>query len=56
MFYRVIWPARYLATSERILEMARDAEADNEIEGGFGDDADEAVRQLSDAGIITVAN
>lgn len=51
--HRVLWPDQGWVSSEQVLSWARDAEADGDIEGGFGTDAEEAKRQLDDAGLIT---
>lgn len=51
--YEVLYPQEYTITAERILELAKDAEANGEIPGSFGDDPNEAIRQMSDAGLMT---
>lgn len=50
---RLIYPENRTVSEERILGWAEDAAANGEIEGGFGTDVQEAVRQLEDAGLIT---
>ena len=58
--YRILYPesragGSYTVAASVILGWARDFEADDEIEGGFGEDVDEAIRQMEDVGAISVS-
>jgi len=50
----MLYPYRAPVSDEQLLSWARDLEADGDIEGGFGDDVDEAIRQLEDGGYVTM--
>jgi hypothetical protein len=55
-YIQLIYPDTRSVTPEEILDWARDAEAEGFIEGGFGNNVEEAIRQLEDAGYITTTN
>ena len=50
-----LYPENCWVDEDIILGWARDLEADGDIEGGFGDDVDEAIRQMEDLGVVTFA-
>ena len=52
--YFMLYPEKRHITEEQILSWARDMEADGDIDGGFGNDVEEAIRQLEDAGVLTI--
>ena len=56
IFYRLLYPEKRTVSAKQIFVWAKDAEANGEIEGNFGDDIYEAIAQLEDAGLITVGN
>ena len=52
---RQLYPKKRWVDESTILDWARDLEADGKIVGGFGDDVDEAIRQMEDLGVATFA-
>lgn len=51
--HQMTYPEERKVSDRYVLSWARDLEADGDIEGGFGQDVEEAKRQLEDAGVAT---
>jgi transcription antitermination factor NusG len=56
LLFQMIYPEEGKISAAEILSIARDAEANDKIEGGFGNDVYAAIEQLADAGLLTIGN